>query len=266
MRLVASIGLLVHSPCVPPVRILGVSDGVVVGIIEMNGNHHLAGFVGWNLQVLGELRIGGIGRNTEPTGGILPTCRPDSVNKDLVPLVKDIALTGRIALEISAPAPATIVQLVESLHNEPVTAISELVGYLGPNRLYLSFDSLVHSAVDRRVLDVKPMFIPMILIMMGIDDDIQSLSMRETHDLKNTIQPCLVNLILRSFADKFQPGHGDSDTGESSGLDSLECRRSGQLAAPNRLVRIIVPVKPILVDIMPIVVGIKMVPHIPAQS
>ena len=90
--------------------------------------------------------------------------------------------------------------------------------------------------------------------------------MRETHDLMHTIQPGLVDLVVRSFADKVKPRNGNADAGESRSFNAFESIRSGQLSVPYLLIGIIVPVKPALINIVPVVVGVKMITHIPTKT
>ncbi len=249
-----------------PVGILGVADGIIRRVVAMDRNGNLFSRVVRDGHILGEARVGAIGRYAQPAGGIVASGGTNRIHKYLVPLVQDVSLFGGILPEVVAPAPAAVVELVEALHHEPVVAaIGELGGNLGPYGLDFGLDLGIELAVVGGILDVQPLVgvvHPVILIVMGVDNHLKAGVMGKAHHLVDAVHPGFVDLIIRSGADHLEPGNGNADTGEAQCLHTVERSLRGFVALPGCFVRITF----LFTRPGTVVIGVEMVAHIPAQA
>ena len=241
------------------------TEGEIVRIVAVESDHGPARGVIGKGEILQVFRIGGIARHAQPAGGVPAARRADGVQEHLVPLVQDTALPGGILPEILAPTPAAVVDLVETLQDEPVAAVPELPGDLRPDRPDLVLDLRVQRGIVHGVLDIQPLIgvvHAVILVVVCIDDDGQAGVVRELRHFVHPVQPSRVDGVLRRGADHLEPGDGQADAGETGGLDPVERGLRGRDAAPGRLVRVTVPVS----GPGAAVERVEMIAHIPAQA
>ena len=245
-----------------PVTVLGVSNGVIRRVIEVNGQHNLLSRVFGQAPILLEGRIGRISGTSQPTGGIVAAGCANGIHEHLVPLIQDVALLLGIVPEICAPAPAAVVDFIETFHNEPVFAVLELIGNLGPDRFDLGLDGLVLGAVISCILDILPLIIiidTVILVVVGIDNNLKASRMGKAHHLVDAVHPGLVNLVIRGGANHLEPGDGNADTGKAQVLNTIKGGLGSFIGLPGRLVGIA-----ILLSI--VVEGVEVISHIPAKA
>ena len=207
----------------------------------MNGNHSLPGGILRQLQILGECGVRCIGGHPEPAGGVVASGRTHRIHEYLVPLVEDAALNRGIGRELGTPAPASVVEFVEALEYEPVAAILEACGDLGPDRRHLFAYLRLEGRAGGGVLDVQPLICvgyAVILVVVGVHDDVQPSFMRPEGNLVYPVQPGGVDRIIRGGAYHPEPRNRDAHAGETRGLYFGESGRCSLCVPPYFLVRI----------------------------
>ena len=98
------------------------------------------------------------------------------------------------------------------------------------------------------------MSIAVIFVVVCINNHLQACIFGIAHNLVHAIQPSIVKNISRSLADMAKPGNGNTHAGETLGLYAGKGSLCGRGAAPGSLAG------------NAVIVGIKMVTHIPAKT
>ena len=237
-----------------PVRKLLVSDGIIVWIIAVEGQHDFSGGIIWNGQVLEIVGTCGISGNAQPAGFVIASGSTNCIHKHLIPLVNHVAallivLFGRPLIAIN--------KLIEGLQHQEVALVLELVCNLGPDSRDFRLHLLVHLFAVHCALEVLPVIaviLSMVFIMVGVKDNIQSGILCKSYDLINAVEPFLVKGIVGGLSYMSHPGGRDTDAGEAFGLEPVESGLRGRFPLPGSL------------RCNTVRVCIEMVAHVPAKT
>ena len=200
----------------------------------------------------GDIHIGTICRNAEDTVSITAAAGTHCIHKCLIPFIHTLVLLASV-LTVCSPAPAAVVDLIESLENKELTLVLEFVGNLAPDCCDLRKYPLLHLCISRSSEDVQPI-LAVASVMMYIDNGIKACRFSIAHDFRHSVKPSLVNFVIRSFPDMSEPGHRNSDCSETGRLQLVECSLSGLRIAPECFAR------------DSVIVGIKVISEVPAQT
>ena len=200
----------------------------------------------------GNINIGAICRNSENTAGVFTAGSTDCIYKGLVPLIKAPVLLATV-VSVGTPAPATVVDFIESLEHQEFSLVLEPLSDLSPHCRDLIQNLLVFLRIYTSRLDIEPI-LAVCTIVMHIDNSIQSGRFSITHDFRHSFKPSLVNLIVRSLANMSKPCHRDTYCGETSSLQLIECSLSSLGIAPECFTR------------DTIIICIEMISEVPAQT
>ena len=89
--------------------------------------------------------------------------------------------------------------LVERLEDEEISLVCKLLCYLAPHRGDLLLDLFMYSRINCCCLDIQPE-LAVCSVVMDIHNSIQASGFCVSHDFRNSIEPRLFYLIIRSFA------------------------------------------------------------------
>ena len=143
--------------------------------------------------------------------------------------------------------------LIEGLEDQKIALVLELVGNLSPHGTDLLQQLLLNIRIDSSCLDIKPV-LAVRSVMVHIDDCIQTSFLGISDNFSHSVQPCLLNLVIRSFSDMSHPGNRYSYCSESCSLYLVERCLSCLRITPECLSR------------HSVVLGIEMVSEVPSYS
>ena len=237
-----------------PVGQLFVADGVIIGVVAVEGQHGLMGRVIGNGHVTEEVGTCGVTGHAQPAGFIVAASSADSVHEHLVPLIDNTTLF----LHVGGSMPLTAIdEFVEGLQHEEVSLVLELLCNLGPDSCDFFFHLLVHLLVVHCALQVLPVVtvvFPVVFVVMGIEDDLEAGVLSKAHHLVDTVQPHFVQFVLRSLANVSHPRNGNAHAGKALGLYTVESGLRSRFPLPGGL------------GSYAISIGIKVVAHVPAKT
>ena len=227
-----------------------------VGNVGVHGNNNpVVRRIGGQDEVIrsgiGSGRV--IGGNHEIALGVLAAGSADHVHKRLVVCIDAVhRVPAFLLVPVKPPFPVVALhaRLVHALKDQVLVIVPEPLRHLGPDA-----GQECDGRLPVRIVRIVPVHT---VVMMGIDDDIQSCRKRLIHQFLHPVQPGRIAVHTVAFQ-MIVPGHRNAHSGKARLLQGMEDLRIRIDAAPVLLNGQIIPAEMI-------VIGIHGIAKVPAAA